>query len=93
MVSRMRKIRLQDSIVRNFPPITQILLTAFVLDFFGAKSIDKAPQRAESTRIREAYFTEFAEKVQHLDSKVPVQLNGGWSSDLPFLQVESLPDL
>ncbi len=66
---------------------------SFGLDSFGAKPIDKAPQRAESTRIREAYFTEFAEKVQHLDSKVPVQLSGGWSSDLPFLQVESSPDL
>ena len=31
----------------------------------------------ESTRIREAYFTEFAERVQALDSKVPIQLSGG----------------
>ncbi|MCJ1395777.1 hypothetical protein MMC18_008663 [Xylographa bjoerkii] len=41
---------------------------------FGAKTIDKAPQMSESTRIREAYFTEFAEKVQAMQSKVPIQL-------------------
>ena len=32
---------------------------------------------SESTRIREAYFTEFAERVQGLNSKVPIQLSGG----------------
>ena len=44
---------------------------------FGTRSIDKAPQMSESTRIREAYFTEFAERVQGLNSKVPIQLSGG----------------
>ncbi|MCJ1405093.1 hypothetical protein MMC11_008319 [Xylographa trunciseda] len=47
------------------------------LDSFGTKTIDKAPQISESTRIREAYFTEFAEKVQAMQSKVPIQLSGG----------------
>lgn len=78
---------------KKFSSNHQILLTAFVLGSFGTNSIHKAPQRAEPTRIREAYFTEFAEKVQHLDSKVPIQLSGGWSSDLSFLQVESSSDL
>ena len=32
---------------------------------------------SESTRIREAYFTEFAERVQGLNSSVPIQLSGG----------------
>ena len=47
-----------------------------MLDSFGVKSLEKAPKR-ESTRIREAYFTDFAERVQGLDSTVPVQLSGG----------------
>ncbi|MCJ1294979.1 hypothetical protein MMC34_006539 [Xylographa carneopallida] len=47
---------------------------------FGAKTIDKAPQMSESTRIREAYFTDFAEKVQALHSRVPIQLSGGFRS-------------
>ena len=46
---------------------------------FAAKSIEKAPKMSESTRIREAYFTEFAERVQALNSKVPIQLSGGRS--------------
>ena len=54
----------------------KMLLTALV-DSFSTKSIDKAPKMARSTRIREAYFTDFAEKVQRLDSKVPIQLSGG----------------
>ena len=47
---------------------------------FGTKSIDKAPVRSVKTRIREAFFTEFAEKVQALDSNVPIQLSGGFRS-------------
>jgi len=49
---------------------------------FGKKTIDKAPPRQESTRIREAFFTEFAEKVMALDNKhnVPIQLSGGFRS-------------
>jgi 2,4-dienoyl-CoA reductase-like NADH-dependent reductase (Old Yellow Enzyme family) len=34
----------------------------------------------ESTRIREAFFTDFAERVQKLDSGVPIQLSGGFRS-------------
>nr|OQO25654.1 hypothetical protein B0A51_05478 [Rachicladosporium sp. CCFEE 5018] len=47
---------------------------------FGKKTIDKAPKMRESTRIREAFFTEFAEKVQSLDSPIPIQLSGGFRS-------------
>ncbi|KAK5194359.1 hypothetical protein LTR92_005601 [Exophiala xenobiotica] len=46
---------------------------------FGEYTLEKAPKR-ESTRIREAFFTEFAEKVQRLQSKVPIQLSGGFRS-------------
>ena len=42
--------------------------------------MDKAPKMSESTRIREAYFTEFAERVQDLDSNTPIQLSGGFRS-------------
>lgn len=34
----------------------------------------------ESTRIREAFYTEFAEQVKAMDSPVPVQLSGGFRS-------------
>ncbi|MCJ1373381.1 hypothetical protein MMC20_004609 [Loxospora ochrophaea] len=44
---------------------------------FGSRSISQAPRMSESTRIREAYFTEFAERVQGLNSSVPIQLSGG----------------
>ncbi|KAK0516035.1 hypothetical protein JMJ35_002069 [Cladonia borealis] len=47
---------------------------------FGAKTLDKAPKTSETTRIREAYFTEFAERVQGLNSTVPIQLSGGFRS-------------
>jgi len=46
---------------------------------FGKKTMDKAPKRS-STRIREAYFTEFAEKVKALRTDVPIQLSGGFRS-------------
>ncbi|CAF9906994.1 MAG: hypothetical protein ALECFALPRED_003037 [Alectoria fallacina] len=46
---------------------------------FGTKSLEQAPKR-ESTRIREAYFTDFAERVQGLNSNVPIQLSGGFRS-------------
>lgn len=49
-------------------------------DSFGAKSIDKSPELSQSARIREAYFTDFAEKVQAMKSKVPIQLSGGFRS-------------
>lgn len=47
---------------------------------FGKKTIDKAPEIKESTRIREAYFTEFAEKIQKMESPIPIQLSGGFRS-------------
>ncbi|MCJ1308426.1 hypothetical protein MMC25_002079 [Agyrium rufum] len=47
---------------------------------FDKPSLDKAPKVSESTRIREAYFTDFAEKVQQLESNVPIQLSGGFRS-------------
>lgn len=46
-------------------------------------SLDKAPSmpKKESTRLREAFFTEFAERVQALNNdKVPIQLSGGFRS-------------
>lgn len=46
---------------------------------FDKKSISVAPKR-ESTRIREAYFTEFAERIQQLNSPTPIQLSGGFRS-------------
>lgn len=46
---------------------------------FDKKTIDKAPKRS-STRIREAYFTEFADKVKGLKTDVPIQLSGGFRS-------------
>ena len=48
-------------------------------DSFGKRSLEKAPQRS-STRIREAYYTEFADKVKALKSNVPIQLSGGFRS-------------
>lgn len=48
---------------------------------FGAKSPSKAPRIRESTRIREAYYTEFAERVQNIEGKqCPIQLSGGFRS-------------
>jgi len=47
---------------------------------FAKKSLEKAPKLSQSTRIREAYFTEFAERVQNLNSTVPIQLSGGFRS-------------
>ena len=47
---------------------------------FGKKTMSTAPKMRESTRIREAFFTEFAEKVKAMDSPVPVQLSGGFRS-------------
>ena len=46
---------------------------------FGAKSLEKAPKR-ESTRLRESVYSEFAERLMRLDSKVPIQLSGGFRS-------------
>lgn len=48
---------------------------------FGKQSLEKAPKRKESTRIREAYFTEFGEKVKGIEGKkCPIQLSGGFRS-------------
>lgn len=47
---------------------------------FNKKTMDKAPTKSESTRIREGFFTDFAEKVQGLNSPIPIQLSGGFRS-------------
>ena len=47
---------------------------------FDKKTMNKAPTRSESTRIREGFFTDFAEKVQGLNSPTPIQLSGGFRS-------------
>ncbi|KAH9223942.1 hypothetical protein DL95DRAFT_484754 [Leptodontidium sp. 2 PMI_412] len=48
---------------------------------FGSQSLRKAPKIRESTRIREAYYTEFAERVFQIEgSKCPIQLSGGFRS-------------
>lgn len=48
---------------------------------FGAQSLSVAPKIKESTRIREAYFTEFAERVAQIPgTKCPLQLSGGFRS-------------
>lgn len=47
---------------------------------FGSKTMSEAPKLSESTRIREGFFTEFAEKVQAIKSPVPIQLSGGFRS-------------
>lgn len=47
---------------------------------FPSKTISKAPKMRESTRIREAFFTEFAEKIQAMKSPIPIQLSGGFRS-------------
>lgn len=47
---------------------------------FGKRTMVKGQQMKESTRIREAFYTEFAEKVKAMDSPVPVQLSGGFRS-------------
>lgn len=46
---------------------------------FDKRSLSAAPKRA-STRIREAFFTDFAERVQTLNSPTPIQLSGGFRS-------------
>lgn len=46
---------------------------------FATKTLEKAPVRS-STRIREAYFTEFAERIKDLNTKCPIQLSGGFRS-------------
>jgi len=49
---------------------------------FTKKTLDKAPERKESTRLRESFFTDFAEKAMQLENKhyVPIQLSGGFRS-------------
>lgn len=49
-------------------------------DSFDKTSMSEAPKMNASTRIREGYFTEFAERVQLLQSTVPIQLSGGFRS-------------
>lgn len=48
---------------------------------FASQSLSKAPKIRDSTRIREAYFTEFAERVAKIEgTKCPLQLSGGFRS-------------
>lgn len=48
---------------------------------FGAQTIKVAPKIKESTRIREAFYTEFAERVALIPNpKAPLQLSGGFRS-------------
>lgn len=48
---------------------------------FVKKTLTTAPKVRESTRIREAYFTEFAERVMGISDKYcPIQLSGGFRS-------------
>lgn len=48
---------------------------------FAKKSLEQVPKKKESTRIREAYFTEFAERVRDIQGKrCPIQLSGGFRS-------------
>jgi 2,4-dienoyl-CoA reductase-like NADH-dependent reductase (Old Yellow Enzyme family) len=54
--------------------------TSGLHESFDKKTMDKAPTRTESTRIREGFFTDFAEKVQALNSPIPIQLSGGFRS-------------
>ena len=46
---------------------------------FNDKSLERAPKRT-STRIREAAFVEFAERLEKLHPKIPIQLSGGFRS-------------
>jgi len=48
---------------------------------FSQESITSVPEIKESTRIREGYFTEFAERVARIEGvKCPLQLSGGFRS-------------
>ena len=53
--------------------------TADFLDSLGGMVKGKGLQRS-STRIREAFFDDFAAEVQKFDSNVPIQLSGGFRS-------------
>ena len=48
-------------------------------DSFKTKSITKAPVIKESTRVRESFFSDFAERVAGIDNPrgVKIQLSGG----------------
>jgi len=47
---------------------------------FAQATMKQAPKMKESTRIRESYFTEFAERASKIEGKVPIQLSGGFRS-------------
>lgn len=50
-------------------------------DSFNKRTLSKAPERKESTRIREAFYSAFCERVKiEIDSNVPIQLSGGEST-------------
>ena len=46
---------------------------------FGNRSLEKVPKR-DSTRIREAAFIDFAERVEQMQPMIPIQLSGGFRS-------------
>lgn len=46
----------------------------------NAENATSKPERKASTRIQEAFFTDFAEQVQRLKIYVPIQLSGGFRS-------------
>jgi len=55
--------------------------TSGLRNSFGVQSLSKAPKIKESTRVGEAYFTEFAERVARIPgTKCLLQLSGGFRS-------------
>jgi 2,4-dienoyl-CoA reductase-like NADH-dependent reductase (Old Yellow Enzyme family) len=63
--------------LKGFGDVSRTLTWIRLID---KMTISKAPVMRESTRIREVFFTDFAEQVQKLDSRVPVQLRDGFRS-------------
>ncbi|KAF2767163.1 FMN-linked oxidoreductase [Teratosphaeria nubilosa] len=47
---------------------------------FGKKTMERGQIMKESTRIREAFYTEIADSVMKMKSDIPVQLSGGFRS-------------
>ena len=47
---------------------------------FGKRTMSRGQKMNSSTRIREAFFTDFAEQVKAMGSDVPIQLSGGFRS-------------
>ena len=47
---------------------------------FGKRTMSRGQKMSSSTRIREAFYTDFAEQVKAMDSTIPIQLSGGFRS-------------